>query len=262
MATNRMKALYTIMLPKRSNVPGIERTTEEVNEERLNDNFRTITNELVKLWEGGEHNLNVLSARISSAESTFVTAPDAAGIAADAVANNAAIIALPDTIRSQVSEIITGYATTEELAGALAAANEYSDSQLTQTADSLSVTINQQALILSGEDTTSPGIGKTIYDLSSWVKIVGLDLDHGTNPGVIIGRSGADASLKAEADAIFFFKGDETQAKKANQLAGFDASGNFVARAVHTDSMELNSEFDIDVVSANGVDFLHITGRS
>lgn len=256
MATNRMKALYTIMLPKRSNVPGIERTTEEVNEERLNDNFRTIVNELVKLWEGGEHNLNVLSARIMAAKE--VTDAEIRDIIANVEKNSAAIVMMPDGIKTQVSEMLEGYATTGEVDengdAVFEAAKSYTDSTVSQTASDLTVLISQN-------------------DLSSWVRIIGdvaaSGSNHATNAGVIIGKSTSDVSLKEEAKAIFFYKGEDKNGwwpveneSNPNVLAGFDSNGSLVAGSIHNESMLLSSKFDIDVVSANGVDFLHITGRS
>lgn len=286
MATNRMKALYAIMLPKRSNVPGVERTTEEVNEERLNDNFRTITNELVKLWEGGEHNLKVLSARVTSEEQVTASLVEQIGdVAADTVSNSAAILATADSIRSEVSQTLTGYALIgnmedmenadeDTLAWALNAAQSYASTKVSQTASELTVLISANTTLLKGEDGVS-GINKTVSDISGWVKIVG---QVGTRkPGVIIGNSGSvtsdgfSASLKAEAGAIFFYKGDETNAWWENEnthvlnpnvLAGFDKNGNFIAGNIHNESTLLDGKFDIDVVTANGIDFLHITGRN
>ena len=256
MATNRMKALYAIMLPKRSNVPGVERTTEEVNEERLNDNFRTITNELVKLWEGGEHNLNLLSARIIATKE--VTDAELRDIIADVETNSSAIAAVPGQIKSQVTQELKGYATTGDVdangQAVLAAATSYADSQVTQSASDLIVLISQN-------------------DLSSWVRIVG-DVaasggNHATNAGVIIGKSTSDVSLKEEAKALFFYRGEDKNGwwpaeneSNPNMLAGFDSNGSLVAGSIHNESMLLSSKFDIDVVNANGVDFLHITGRS
>ncbi len=256
MATNRMKALYTIMLPKRSNVPGIERTTEEVNEERLNDNFRTIVNELVKLWEGGEHNLNLLSARITATKE--VTDAELRDIIATVETNSSAIAAVPGQIKTQVTQELKGYATTGDVdangQAVLKEAKSYADSQVTQSASDLTVLINQK-------------------DLTSWVRIVGdvaatLD-DHAREAGVIIGQNKSDVSLKEEAQALFFYKGEDKNGwwpteneSNPNVLAGFDSNGSLVAGSIHNDSQLLNGKFDIDVVNANGVDFLHITGRS
>lgn len=257
---NRMKAFYPIKLPKASgNTSEVARTAEEVNEERLNDNFRTIANELVKLWDSGEKQLNVLSARVSADEKLYVTAPDAEGIAADAIANSAVILMMPEAIMSQVSEVLTGYATTGYVDNAdnatLAAAQEVTTSTVTQSANELRVDITKNT-------TRSTGNESVLNSLTSWVRIVTANAQAGTNAGVIIGDSKSSTSLKAEAGVIFFYRGDDSQAKAANQLAGFDADGNFVASAVHTESTLLDGKFDIDVVTANSIDFLHITGRN
>ena len=110
-------------------------------------------------------------------------------------------------------------------------------------------------------------------DLSSWERIVG-DVaasggNHATNAGVIIGKSTSDVSLKEEAKALFFYRGEDKNGwwpaeneSNPNMLAGFDSNGSLVAGSIHNESMLLSSKFDIDVVNANGVDFLHITGRS
>lgn len=249
--SNRMKALYAIVLPKTGEKTDAARIAQDVNEERLNDNFRTITNELMKIWEGGEQNLNLLAARVTSVQE--VTDADIRDIIANVATNTADIAMVPGQITSQVSESLKGYATTsyvdsevdENGVSVLTAANSYTDSKVTQTANELNVTISQN-------------------DLSSWVRIVGAGV--GTNPGVIIGNTESETSLKAEATALFFYRGNETQAKQSNADVLLDANGNLVAKNIHNDSLLLNSKFDIDVVTASSggsnVDFLHITGRS
>jgi len=249
--SNRMKALYAIVLPRTDDKTDAARVAQDVNQERLNDNFRTITNELMKIWEGGERNLNLLSARITSVQD--VTDDQLRDIIANVATNTAAIAMAPDQIMSQVSQTLEGYATTGDLDAngnaVLTEAKSYTDSTVSQTAQGLTVLINQN-------------------DLSSWVRIVGAGA--GTLPGVIIGKSDSTTSLKAEAEAIFFYRGDATNAwwKDANNqlnpnaLAGFDADGNFITRNIHNESLLLDGKFDIDVVNAGGVDYLHITGRS
>lgn len=249
--SNRMKALYAIILPKTGDKTDAARIAQDVNQERLNDNFRTITNELMKIWEGGEQSLNLLAARVTSVQE--VTDAEIRDIIANVATNTAAIAMVPGQITSQVSESLEGYALEtyvdkkgETVYGdALKDAKSYTDSVVTQTANELNVTISQN-------------------DLSSWVRIVGAGV--GTNAGVIIGSNDSDTSLKAEATALFFYRGDETQAKQSNADVLLDASGNLIAKNIHNDSLLLNSKFDIDVVTAlsggSNVDFLHITGRS
>ena len=247
--SNRMKALYAIILPKTGDKTDAARIAQDVNQERLNDNFRTITNELMKIWEGGEQSLNLLAARVTSVQE--VTDAEIRDIIANVATNTAAIAMVPGQITAQVSESLDGYALEtyvdekgETVYGdALTAANSYTDSVVTQTANELNVTINQN-------------------DLSSWVRIVGANAQAGTNAGVIIGSNTAEASLKEEAGALFFYRGDETRAKQSNADVLLNASGNLIAKDIHNDSMLLNGKFDIDVVTAGGVDYLHITGRS
>ena len=247
--SNRMKALYAIILPKTGDKTDAARIAQDVNQERLNDNFRTITNELMKIWEGGEQSLNLLAARVTSVQE--VTDAEIRDIIANVATNTAAIAMVPGQITSQVSESLEGYALEtyvdekgETVYGdALTAANSYTDSKVTQTANELNVAITQN-------------------DLSSWVRIVGANAQAGTLPGVIIGNTESDTSLKAEATALFFYRGNETQAKQSNADVLLDASGNLIAKNIHNDSLLLNGKFDIDVVTAGGVDYLHITGRS
>lgn len=255
---NRMKALYPIKLPKSSgDASEVARASEQVNEEHLNDNFRTITSELVKLWEGGERQLNIMSSRMTETETGLAaTNTIINGIQADVATNTSAIVQMPDAISSAVSTSLVGYATvgyvdeeTGAVASDLVSATQTITSQITQYSNEVSVYHDQMTVI--GDEVTT---------MSSWVRIIGPG--QATNPGVIIGDSQNSTSLKAEASNLYFYKGDDTKAQWANALAGFDAAGNFVANAVHTESTLLDGKFDIDVVTANSVDFLHITGRN
>ena len=107
MAKN-IKAMYPITLYNNGR-DDRERNVVNVNQERLNENFRNIATELIALWESGDHTLNYLSARLSSDEERFVTVPDAEGIAAEAIAHSSVILLMPDTIMQQVSDLINGY---------------------------------------------------------------------------------------------------------------------------------------------------------
>jgi hypothetical protein len=249
-----MKALYPIKLPKSSgDASEVARASEQVNEEHLNDNFRTITSELVKLWEGGERQLNIMSSRMTETETGLAaTNTIINGIQADVATNTTAILQMPDAIMSSVSTTLEGYATVGYVdgeTGELETATQNLTSQITQVANDVSVNFNSIATI-----------GGEVSELSSWVRIIGQGAV--TLPGVIIGASDNPTSLKAEAGELYFYKGDDTKAQWDNALAGFDAAGNFVANAVHTESTLLDGKFDIDVVTANSVDFLHITGRN
>lgn len=257
--SNRMKALYAIVLPRTGDKSDAARVAEDVNQERLNDNFRTITNELMKLWEGGERNLKLLSARISSDEQMFVTVPDAEGIAANAIANSAVILMLPSQIMSQVTEVLTGYATTQDVQNAsdatLNSAQETTSSAVTQLSNSVELNLSHITQVL-GEQ------GITLTDLTSWVRVIGPSAYPNVNAGVIIGDSSHSSSLKAESTALFFYRGDDSEAKQSNADVLLDSDGRLLANNVHTASMLLDEKFDIDVVNAGGVDFLHITGRN
>jgi hypothetical protein len=48
---NEMKAFYRIMFPKRDGEGGLTARVPDVNETRLNDNFKTIGDEFRKIWE-------------------------------------------------------------------------------------------------------------------------------------------------------------------------------------------------------------------
>ena len=258
--SNRMKALYAIVLPKTGDKSDAARIAQDVNEERLNDNFRTITNELMKIWEGGEQNLNLLAARVTATQ--VVTDARIRGIIADVETNTTAIAVMPDGIFAQVSDTLSGYALTEYVdeqdqtnaEAASSAANNayqeatsYTDAQLSLTASALRAEFSQN-------------------DLSSWVRVYGIGNDLGIPPGVIIGDTLSSTSFKAQGDIIFFYRGGDSEATNANAVASFDGNGNFNAGSIHNTSTLLDGKFDIDVVTASSggsnVDFLHITGRS
>lgn len=250
-STNKVKAPYPIKLYNNGR-DDRERNVVNINEERLNDNFRTIASALIDLYESGDHTLNYLSARISRDEETFVTVPDAEGIAAQAIASSSVILMMPDTIMQQVAETINGYVingdTTTDIQKAIA-------SLVQQRSDEITIMFTN----------TNNAVGQNterISTLSSWVRVVAANLDAGTNAGVIIGSSDSVSSFKAEASCIFFYSGDDERAKWTNALAGLDADGNFIAKRAHLQSVLLGGYFDIDVVEAHGIEFLHITGRN
>ena len=257
---NRMKALYTIKLPKSEDGSMIAQTAESVNEERLNDNFRTIGNELVKIWDGGERKLNVMASRMTSTETGLAALNQTVnGIQVDTVTNTSAIAQLPGAIIFQVSETLTGYATVSAMdnadAATLNAAKQTTTSQVKQLSDELSVEINQNTTLLGDQQTV-------LNNLTSWVRVVAANANAGTNPGVIIGRSDSESRFKAEAAAIFFYRGDDSEAKESNADVLLAADGRLQASKVSIDEMLIDSKFDVDVVTAGGVDFLHITGRN
>ena len=102
---NTIKAMYPITL-QNDGKNDQERNVVNVNQERLNENFRNIATELIKLWESGDYTLNILSARISRDEEVFVTVPDAEGIAAQAIATSSVILMMPESILQQVAETV------------------------------------------------------------------------------------------------------------------------------------------------------------
>ena len=248
---NTIKAMYPITLYNEGKNDR-ERNVINVNQERLNENFRNIATELIKLWESGDYTLNILSARIAKDEEVFVTVPDAEGIAAQAIATSSVILMMPESIMQQVAETINGYVingdTTTSIQKAVASLVE-------QRADEIDIRFTNVTTAL-GETADA------VTTLSSWVKVVAANAVAGTNAGVIIGSSDSVTSFKAEASCIFFYSGDDERAKWVNALAGLDADGNFIAKRAHIESMLIGDAFDVDVVSAHGVDFLHITGRS
>lgn len=246
---NVMKALYAIVLKDRE-----EQTyAEKRNQDRLNDNFRTIADALIKLWESGDHTLNSLSARISADEAVFVTRPDAEGIAAETIRHDAVILAMPDSILHEVAETINGYTaqgeTTTEVQKAVSALVE-------QRAREVNIRFTSQA------DTIGEQGGR-ISKMESWVRVFGPGSI--TAPGVIIGSSESASSFKAEAGAVYFYRGSDDMAQLANADVILDADGNLLAKRVRTDSALLGGIFDVDIVPVEigGVtkNFLHLTGR-
>lgn len=246
-----IKAMYPIYLDN-DGKNDQERNVVNVNQERLNDNFRTIAACLIELYDSGDHTLNYLSARISRDEEVFVTVPDAEGIAAQAIATSSVILMMPDSIMQQVAETINGYVINGETTTAIQRAVA---SLVEQRADEINIMFTNVTTAV-GENTDA------ITTLSSWVKVVAANAGAGTNAGVIIGSSDSISSFKAEASCIFFYSGDDDRAKWVNALAGLDADGNFIAKRAHIDSELLGNAFDVDVVEAHGVEFLHITGRA
>lgn len=248
---NTIKAMYPISL-KNDGKTDSERNVVNINQERLNENFRNIADELIKLWASGDYTLNILSARIAKDEEVFVTVPDAEGIAARAIETSSVILMMPESIMQQVAETINGYVingdTTTSIQKAVASLVE-------QRADEIDI-------MFTNVTTDVDANTEAISTLSSWVRVVSANIGAGTNAGVIIGRSDSTTSFKAEASCIFFYSGDDDRAKWANALAGLDADGNFIAKNAHIDSLLIGGYFDVDVVEAHGREFLHVTGRS
>lgn len=251
MANNVMKAMYPINLSNDGRNDQ-ERNMVNVNQERLNDNFRSISSALSDLFQSGEHTLNYLSARIKSSEDGYVTTLN--GITEKVDTQSAEILAMPNAIMQAVGYSITNYNPNGD------PVQQSVNSLITQQSGSVEVQFTQ--------------VNSQLGTIQEWVRIVssvpastGV---HATEAGVIIGKNTVDVKLKAEPTALFFYKGAdsngwwpaENEAANPNALAGFDANGNLVAGGIHNDSVLLNGKFDIDVVTANGVDFLHITGRS
>lgn len=287
--SNRMKALYAIILPKTGDKTDAARIAQDVNQERLNDNFRTITNELLKIWEGGEQQLNVMSSRITSSQEGLAALNQSVNtvwgiLQIDTQTNTSVIQQLSDSINTAVSESQAGYIWLKDYVDgkvtdenedpvypALYTAQQSDINTISQTATETANVLTSTVKILNGEDPENAfPFQETVSEISAWVRILGPNNSSGVPTGVIIGRSGATASLKAEPTAIFFYKGDDTHAwwednnhqLNPNALAGFDANGHFVANSVHMASSLIDNKFDIDVVTAGGVDYLHITGRS
>lgn len=242
--TSIIKAMYPIVL-KNDGRTDREKNDYNVNQERLNANFKEIASEIVRLWESGERNLNFLSARISEDESQWTA------LGQQVTENTSTIIMLPSTIISQVATVIREYVDNgegqdpDELTQAIA-------SMMTQEADSITASFQQTFLDQDGR----------LQTIESWFRVVAGNAGAGTNPGAIIGRSDSDTSFKAEATCIYFYRGDDNQAKWVNALAGLDANGNFVAGVVHVGSLLIDDLFDVDVVAGpNNIEFLHIIGR-
>lgn len=250
-----IKAMYPITLYNNGK-DDRERNVVNINQERLNENFRNIASELIALWESGDHTLNYLSARVSADEERFITAPDAEGIATTAIQNSAVILAMPDNILQQVSQLIEGYVASDD---------KDPEHQTTELQRAVASLVKQRAdeidIIFTQVDTALGETSAVVQDLSSWIKVVPDNTVAGTNAGVIIGRSTSASNFKAEADHIYFYSGDDDRGKWANALAGLDADGNFIAKRAHLDSVLLSGAFDVDLVEAHGIDFLHITGR-
>ena len=254
MATNqsKMKALYAIVIPKTNKAFGPKKSAEDTNEERLNDNFRTISKELVNLWNANENGLNVLSARVRSVEDNAVMYPDVYGVISDTIEHNAIILAMPDTILQMVADNINGYVVDGE------------SQDMTPVQEAISSLVQQQSsnLTIEFQRGISDANGR-IDNMASWVRIYGPGNGLSINPGVIIGDSSSSSSLKAESSALFFYIGDDAQAKLANAIVSIDADNRSLnASSIRSDGMVLNSKFDFDVVEANGVNYLHIAGRS
>ncbi|MBQ3106275.1 MAG: hypothetical protein IJC51_02200 [Eggerthellaceae bacterium] len=251
-SNNKMKALYAIVIPKSSRTFGPQKSSEDTNEERLNDNFRTITSELIKLRNASEGGLNVLSARVKSVEENAVLYPDVYGVISDSIEHNAIILAMPDTIMQMVADNITGYVVDGE------------SQDMTPVQEAISSLVQQQSTNISVEFQRSISSAEGRLDnMESWVRIYGPGNSLGINPGVIIGDSENSSSLKAESSAIFFYVGDDSYAKLANAIVSIDAENKSLnAGSVRADGMVLNKKFDFDVVEANGVNYLHIAGRS
>lgn len=243
----KIKAMYPITLYN-DGKNDREKHVINVNQDHLNENFRNIAEALLELYQSGEHTLNYLSARVAKDESTFVTMPDAQGIAAEAIAKSSVILMMPETIMQQVAETIQGYVATQDTTEPI---QQAISSLVEQRAEEIDVVFT----------TAITSNSQRIERLSSWLKVVDSDLDAHTNAGVIIGRSDSAASFKAEASCIFFYDGSDDRAKWENALAGLDANGSFYAGSAHLGSVLLGDAFDIDKVIVGGVEFLHITGR-
>ena len=258
MATNNIKAMYPINL-KNDGQTDSEKNVYNVNQERLNDNFRTIMSELTRLGESGERNLNVLSARISKDEKVFVTWPDAQDIAAREIREDATIQMIAGKMYSAFSRIITGYindgsAPTDNDANAIYTAIK--NLIEVKTADYIDSTFHVQTT-----KETADGNASYLSDVSNWIRYIAANPGASLNGGIIIGQSNVETSFKAEAGRIFFYQGADEDSKWDNALAGLNAQGRFFAANADLESVFLGGMFDMDVVDVNGVNFLHITGR-
>jgi len=246
---NKMKALYAIVLKDQEQ----QTYQEKRNQDRLNENFKIIADVLIQLWESGDHTLNYLSDRLSEDEAVFVTAPDAAGIAAETIRHDAMILALPDSILHEVAETINGYTTQGET--------------LTEVQQAVSALVEQRAnevnLRFASQTDTIGEQGTRLSKMESWVRVFGPGAV--TAPGVIIGNSESASSFKAEAGAVYFYRGPDDMASLQNADVILDADGNLLAVRVRTSSMLLGDLFDVDIVpveiGGTTKNFLHITGR-
>ena len=238
---NVMKAMYPISLEKNGKTDQ-ERNIVNVNQERLNDNFRSIAAALSSLFQSGEHTLKYLTARIKDSEEMYEAT--LSGVDEKVRENSAEILALPTAIMQMVGSSILNY-----------------NADGNPVEQSVNTVITQQNNAI---DLKFTQVDDELGTIQSWVRIYGPTAasELGISPGVIIGDNLQPYALKAEGNAIYFFRGADNAAKKANMLAGFDASGNFEAGAIHNESSLIDGKFDVDVVNANGVDFLHITGRN
>ena len=244
-----MKAMYPINLENYGKNDQ-ERNVVNINQERLNDNFRTITAALSELYASGEHTLKYLTARIKDGETVYISTIN--GVLELTNENSAEILALPNAIMQMVASSIANYQQTgDDLTPVQTAVN----SVITQLSDGINMEFTN----------TNNAIGNTSEQLSqmnSWVRVYGAGNSLGIPPGVVIGDSESGTSFKAQGNIIFFFQGADSQATDANAVASFDGNGNFNAGSIHNSSTLLDGKFDIDVVTANSVDFLHITGRN
>lgn len=250
---SKLKAMYPITLYN-DGKSDRERNVINVNQERLNENFRNLSEAIIELFTSGEHTLDYLSARVSKDEASWTA------IGQQVEQNTAAILVLPTSITQSITDVITEYVAhngevqTDDpvLTTAIASLVQQSSDKLTVSFTTTTNAINNS--VQSQDERLSA--------IESWVKIVAANVGAGTNAGVIIGSSDSVSSFKAEASCIFFYSGDDSRAKWANALAGLDSDGNFIASRAHIESLLLGNMFDVDVVEDNGVEFLHITGRS
>ena len=250
---SKMKAMYPITLYNNGENDR-ERNVINVNQERLNENFRNLAEAIIELFTSGEHTLNYLSARVSADESSWTA------IGQQVEQNTAAILVLPTSITQSITDVITEYvANNGEVQAGDPVLTTAIASLVQQSSDKLTVTFTTTTNAINSSVQAQ---GERLTNIESWVKIVAANADAGTNAGVIIGSSDSISSFKAEATCIFFYGGDDSQAKWANALAGLDTYGNFIASRAHVNSLLLGDMFDVDVVEANGTQFLHITGRS
>ena len=250
-----MKALYDIRMPGAKDASDRERNVENVNEDRLNGNFREIANELLKLWASNDHTLNFLSAQIEDANESFTA------LGSQVVQNSSAILLLPDQVIQQVATVIRQYADTGE--GDSNYLTQAIQSLITQSSNEIMVAFENSETV-TGLQSGLGDVQRNVTTLSSWVRVISGE-GMQTQPGVAIGRSNSAYKFKAEADTIYFYKGEDESAAWANAEAGLSAEGRFLAKKASIESMLLCRAFDVDTVEAkiNGVnvEFLHITGR-
>lgn len=247
--SNSIKAMYPINLDNRGGNDR-ERNVVNVNQERLNENFRVIAAALSDLYASGEHTLKYLTARIKEGETVYISTLN--GVLELTNENSAEILALPNAIMQMVASSIANYQATGD--------------DLTPVQTAVNSVVTQMASEIDAEFTsTNSAIGNTndqLSQMNSWVRVYGVGNSLGIPPGVVIGDSESGTSFKAQGNIIFFFQGADSRATDANAVASFDGNGNFNAGSIHNSSTLLDGKFDIDVVNANGIDFLHITGRN